>query len=192
MGVQTIENIKNAYRILNFLTNSNSRVGCMEISMAALGADINPQQASQHYEIINAENHNTITYLDRYGLVTTALIQFDTYTSEGEISEIIENPKRPYSLCGETPPAGYIKGFIVEMSAINKKKKGHAVAVLHRDNLPRNDRRTMKTLNRHVMVDTLSPELITETDAGSLATSVNTLIDRGYNTSFYFVRRRRR
>lgn len=191
MGLKEVENLKRAVKLFQEIKGQDFRGGCIETSLTALGGNIPKEDVFERFRIIDRENHTTFTYLDKHGLVPVAFIQFDAPPSPEEISEIINNPKYPYCLCGQPPPSGYIKGFIMEMLPSSPQKKGHAVAIIHRDGMLRKNRKLLKADNRHIMIDAQRPELITEIDDISLKESIESLVDRGYEVTLYFLRRKR-
>jgi hypothetical protein len=192
MGSQDLDQFREAARLTKDIKKLGvTRSGCIEVALTALGGKITPEAVQDRIRIIDKERHNTATYLDKHGLTPVAYVSFDSPPVLEEVSEILDNPKYPFNLSGEAPPRDYVNGFLMEMVPHSSKKKGHAVAILHRDALQRDDRKMLKKDNCHIMVDLQRPELIVEIDDESLTDSISSLVEDGFYVTFYFLRKRR-
>lgn len=188
MGRTEVEQLKKAGKLAGQLRNRHFDGGCLEVSMTALGAGCDLDSTLNRKKIILGLNLSTQEYLTAYGLTPVAISEANSSDiTEFEVEEFINKPASVFANCSVPAPKGLIKGVLVELYPKDENTIGHAVAVLHRDNLPRGDRQIMKTNNTHLLIDLASEGVIGQTDAQTLAEGINIARKIGLIPTIYFL-----
>ncbi len=148
MAQSTVENLNEAHHLYRQALQAQLAYGCLEVALQALGGS---GHIIDLLEKPNKKPEHLFDVIERQGFAINWIATVDNTITPEQFEYLLEDKYVTY----QGYPHGKLAGYLcLEEYPQDPTKPGHAIAILPRHHLSRNDRKILKKTRSYVVVDT--------------------------------------